>query len=155
MNRAQSLLYLKPRFDQLMLGAGLGCADDPNGYGPTLDASFTQYIHLNALNTNVMQTEVEPEDETGFTALLRAIEYDLLLPHYALTPDMSVDAPLTNVKFSQTFRALKQLRDDAWAEANNAGYIGGTPANVGGFVLDLAHNSPSDPLEFREFREFG
>jgi hypothetical protein len=84
--------------------------------------------------------------------LLTATTYDLLLPLYALQPDFSVDAPLTNVKFSQTYRALKDLRDQAWAEASEYGYIV-APLNAGGFVLDLAHNEPVDALT--GWREFG
>lgn len=151
MNRAQALLYLKPRFDSLMLNVGRGCADDGEGYSPSLDAAFIQYIQFNALTGNVMNTVVESDDEAGFTALLQAVEYDLLLPFYALQTDISVDAPLTNVKFSQSYRALKELRDAAWAQATEYGYVGGEPVNAGGFVLDLAHSSTMDVRDYREF----
>jgi hypothetical protein len=148
MNRVDALIYLKPRFDKLMLGIGAGVADDIEGYGSTLDASFQRYIDVNGLVTNVMDTMVESDDTSGFTVMLNAVEYDFLIPFYAMTPDLSVDAPLTNVKFSQTYRALKELRDEAWANAADYGYIG-SPLNAGGFVLNLSHNEPT--LAEREF----
>lgn len=149
MNRQEALLFLKPRFDSLMLGAGRGCADDPDGYGPALDAAFQRYLISEGLSGNVMTTVVANEDTPGFCALLTAYTYDLLLPLYAVMADVSVDAPLTNVKFSQVYRQLKDLRDQAWQDASDYGYL--ADINADGFVLTLTHNEPCDSYS----REFG
>jgi hypothetical protein len=150
MNRTDSLLFLKSRFDALMLGVERTVDDTQTGYQPTLDESFSRYIDINGLTTNVMETVVSGEDSYGFGVLLSATTYDLLIPLYAMTPDMSVDAPLTNVKFSQTFRALQDLRMEAWEEAAQYGYIG-PKINAGGFVLQLTHNEPGNADTWREF----
>jgi hypothetical protein len=150
MNRADALLYVKPRFDKLMLAVECGVQDDIDGYGPALDSAFQRYSSLNALSTHVMNTIVEADDEYGFTVLLNVCEYDLLIPFYAMQPDIIVDAPLTSVKLSQTYRALRELRDEARTEAAEFGYVDAA-LNSGGFVLDLAHNAIPDPAH----REFG
>lgn len=151
MNREDALLYVKPRFDKLMLSVERGVDDDFDGYAPSIDAAFHRYIAINGLTTNVMSTIVDEEDAFGFSALLNATTYDLLLPIYALSADVSVDAPLTSVKFSQTYRALKDLRDASWAEAAEYGYF--QTENAGGFVLSLSHNEPSGVIT--DHHEFG
>jgi len=149
MNRQDALAYLNPRFDHLMLAVSRTVDDSPSGYEPSLDASFARYIATEGLPSTVMDTVVPNEDLPGFTTLLHATTYDLLLPIYAVQVDISVDAPLTNVKFSQTYRALKDLRDQAWADAAAFGYI--SDVNADGFVLTLTHNEPSGAA----WREFG
>lgn len=150
MNRAEGLIYLKSRFDALMFGVERTVDDSTTGYAPVLDEGFKRYIEVNGLTTHVMNTVVEGEDSYGFGVLLSATEYDLLVPLYAMTPDLSVDAPLTNVKFSQTYRALQELRAEAWEEAGQYGYIG-PKINAGGFVLELPHNEPGGASAWREF----
>jgi hypothetical protein len=152
MNRDDALLYLKPRFDKLMLGIERGVDDDIDGYASSIDAAFYRYISLNGLSTNLTNTVVEDDDAYGFGVLLSATTYDMLLPSYATLADISVDAPLMNVKLSQTYRALKDLRDDAWKEAAEYGYF--QTENAGGFVLQLTHNEPS-PFTLSDHHEFG
>lgn len=147
MNRAESLaLVTSIGLNSIMTHAGRVLTDTSTGYGPALDRAFAAYIRLNSLATTVTTTDVADSDEYGFQVLLRAVTYDLVLPMIAITPDMSVDAPLTNVKFSQVFRAIKQLRDDAWAEAANYGY--GEYSNVGGFKVNLDFNEKQNGSEF-------
>lgn len=147
MNRAESLaLVTSIGLNSIMTHAGRVLIDTSTGYGPALDRAFAAYIRLNSLATTVTTTDVADSDEYGFQVLLRAVTYDLVLPMIAITPDMSVDAPLTNVKFSQVFRAIKQLRDDAWAEAANYGY--GEYSNVGGFKVNLDFNEKQNGSEF-------
>lgn len=132
--------------DKVMTHAGRLLTDSLTGYGPALDRAFAAYIRLNELGTTVTTTVVSSADEYGFQVLLRAVTYDLVLPMVAVNPDLSVDAPLTNVKFSQVFRSLKQLRDDAWVEAANYGY--GEMSNVGGFKLNLDFNEKQNANEY-------
>ena len=151
MNRADALAYMQGRYDALMLGAGRTVDDSPTGYAPALDAAFMQYIVLNGLSTTVMDTVIAPADVPCFTTLLEATMYDVVLPAYALQPDVSVDAPLTNVKFSQMYRQLGDLRTQAWTNATACGYVAPSAVNADGFVLTLTHNEPSGSA----WREFG
>lgn len=147
MNRAEALtLVTSIGMNSVMTQAGRLLTDTPSGYGPALDRSFASYIILNNLATTVLTTVVPTVDAYGFEILLRATTYDLVLPMLAISPDLSVDAPLTNVKYSQVFRAVKQLRDDAWLEAANYGY--GDSINVGGFKLNLDFNEPQNVNEY-------
>lgn len=130
----------------VMTQAGRDLTDTTTGYGPALDRAFAAYIRLNSLATSVTTTDTADSDEYGFHVLLRAVTYDLVLPILAISPDISVDAPLTNAKFSQVFKAIKQLRDEAWAEAANYGY--GESSNVGGFKLKLDFNEKQNATEF-------
>lgn len=152
MNRAQALTLVQSiGMNSVMTQAGRDLTDTITGYGPALDRAFAAYIIANELATTVTTTTVETTDEYGFQVLLRAVTYDLVLPMLAVAPDLSVDAPLTNVKFSQVFRAVKQLRDEAWAEAANHGY--GDASNVGGFKLNLDFNENQG--SYVPNREFG
>ena len=128
--------------------AGRDLDDDPTGFGPALDRSFAYYITLNSLSTSVTETVIPAADVYGFQTLMRAETYDLTLPEIAVLVDTSVDAPLTSAKFSQTFRAFKDLRDAAWKECASYGY-GDT--SVGGFKQNLDFLEPS----FSAAQEFG
>lgn len=149
MNREGALAYLNPRFDALMLAVARTVDDSVTGYLPSLDASFVRYIASEGVNTTVVDTVVPSEDVPGFTKLLDATTYDLLLPFYAIQVDVSVDAPLTTIKYSQQYRMLKELRDAAWVEAGDFGYV--SNLNADGFVLTLTHNEPGNSSASREF----
>jgi hypothetical protein len=151
-NRSEALALVQSvGMNSVMTQAGRLTTDSLTGYGPALDRAFAAYIRLNELATTVTTTTVESVDEYGFQVLLRAVTYDLVLPMLSVTPDLSVDAPLTNVKFSQVFRQVKQLRDEAWAEAANYGY--GEASNVGGFKVNLDFNENQGA--YAASREFG
>lgn len=147
MNRTEALAVAQSiGLDKLMTHAGRLLTDSTTGYGPALDRAYRAYITLYQLDTGLTDTVVAVAHEEGFTILLKATTYDLVLPMIAVAPDMSVDAPLTNVKFSQVFRAIKQLRDEAWAEAALYGY--GDFSNVGGFRVNLDFQEPGRRSEF-------
>lgn len=150
MDRTEALVVAQSiGLDTVMTFAGRTLDDSATGYGPALDRAYRAYIRLYELDTGVNDTDIAAADIFGFEALVRATTYDLILPYAAIASDVSVDAPLTNVKFSQVYRALKQLRDSAWGEASLYGY--GELDNVGGFVVNLDFNENQD----RAGREFG
>lgn len=123
--------------------------DDATGFAPALDRAFAAYISLNSLGSGLTDTTVAAEDEYGFTTLMRATTYDLILPEVAVLVDTSIDAPLTSAKFSQMFRAFQTLRDSAWKEAALYGY--GAEINVGGFRTNLDFREPHDADGTAEF----
>lgn len=143
MDRAEALDWLNSAgLGSVMEAGGRLTTDSLTGYKPALDRAFSLYINLNDLDTDVETTEVELADEYGFTTLLSAVTYDLILPAFALKADASVDAPLANVKRSQMYRQLKELRDDAWALASENGYT--NYSNVGGWSFNLDYKEPGD-----------
>jgi hypothetical protein len=150
MNRVDALALVKSiGLNDAMVQAARDVIDDATGYGPALDRAFAAYIRANSLTTGVTDTVVAAADEYGFQVLLRAVSYDLVLPSLALQIDTSVDAPLINIKLSQAFKAIKQLRDDAWAECALYGYSDYT--NVGGFRVNLDFNEKQRPIAY-EYR---
>lgn len=149
MNRDQALAVAQSiGLNGLMSFAGRSTDDTPTGYGPALDRSFGVYIGVRGLTTTLTTSDVATADVIGFTYLLQGSVYDLILPFAAITPDMSVDAPLTNVKFSQTFRALQALRDSAWQMACSFGYCSEDNTSGMTVVLDFNESSPTTVHEF-------
>lgn len=143
MDRTEALTWLNSAgLDPVMTGAGRTLIDEAAGYGPALDRAFSLYINLYGLTTDVTTTTVAAAYEYGFTVLLSAVSYDLALPKYALKFDGSVDAPLANLKRSQMYRQIKELRDDAWLRASEYGYS--DYSNVGGWVVGLDFKEPGD-----------
>lgn len=141
MNRAAALAFLQNNgFNGLMTQAGRLTTDAATGYGPALDRAYRAYIALYDLSSTVTTTTVGAAHYAGFEALVRAVTYDLVRPAFALMTDMSVDAPLTNAKLSQAFKALSQLAAEAWAEAASYGYV--QVSNVGWSSLNLDHLEP-------------
>lgn len=142
MNRSEALAFLSENgFDTVMGYAQRLTTDSAGGYKPALDRAFALYIRVNALNTGVTTTTVPAADEYGFGVLLQAVTYDLVIPFAAVTPDLQVDAPQTNTKFSQVYKMLAAERDRLWAEAAQYGY--GDEVLVGGFKLNLDFNEPT------------
>ena len=123
-----------------MTAGGRLLTDTVSGFGPALDRAFSLYTRVNDLATGVNDTIVDPADEYGFSILLSAVTYDLVLPAFALKADASIDAPLANVKRSQLYRQMKELRDDAWALASAYGYS--DYSNVGGWSVNLDFKEP-------------
>lgn len=141
MDRADALAWLNSAgLGSVMASGGRDIDDSLTGYSPALDRAFSMYIAVNELATNVGNTDIPLADEYGFTALLSAVTYDLVLPAFALKADASVDAPLSNVKRSQMYRHLKELRDDAWSLASDYGYV--NTSNVGGWSVNLDFKEP-------------
>lgn len=141
MDRAGALSYLKDSgFDPLMTAAGRLTTDLPAGYKPAIDRSLR---YLGVATADLSTAVVPPTDEPAYEALLRATTYDLLLPGFVLSVDQSVDAPLTNVKASQAYRQLKEMRDAAWEDV--AGY-GFGPADVTITTVTLDYLEPVDDL---------
>lgn len=150
MDRDQALAVAQSiGLNGLMTFAGRTTDDTPTGYGPALDRSFGIYINVRGLTTTVTTTTVVTADVIGFTYLIQGSVYDLILPYAAITPDMSVDAPLTNVKFSQTFRALQALRESAWQMACSFGYC--SEDNTSGMVVNLDFNEQTPVSAGKEF----
>lgn len=152
MDRDEALAYLNSTMDALMTSVSRLLTDSAGGYGPALDAAFSLYILKNELLTDVTDTDVEAADTYCFQLLLIATVYDLILPAVAATKvDFSVDAPLASIKFSQSYRALWQLRNDAWAQASACGNYGYSIDNVGGFKIALDFNEPASTYGSSEF----
>jgi Fe-S cluster assembly scaffold protein SufB len=141
MNRAEALAHLQESgFNAVMAYAQRLTTDVATGYKPALDRAFATYIRTNSLATTVTTTTVAAADEYGFSVLLQAVAYDTVMPFVVVTPDLSVDAPLTNTKFSQVYKMMAAERDRLWAEAAAYGY--GDETNVGGFKARLDFNEP-------------
>lgn len=134
-------------YNAVMTAAGRTTEDTPQGFGPALDRAWAAYVYANSLSES--PDEIPAADVYGFQSLLQAVTYDLVLPAIATLVDTSVDAPLTNAKFSQQFRAVQALRDAAWGEAASFGY-GVIANNVNGFAANLNFLEPSC-LTSREF----
>ena len=115
--------------------------DAAGGYGPALDTAYGLYIQTHGLATTVTTTDTDDAHAYCFQALLQAVVYDLAIPGIAATGvDVQVDAPLTNVKWSQKFRQYESLRDAAWERASACGY--GLESNVGGFKVNFDFKEP-------------
>lgn len=132
MNRVEALAYLTDGgFARLMKYAGRAVDDSVSGYKPALDRAFRAFgVPIASLPAASVLSSLDE----AFGATLRAVTYDLILPYLATFADSSVDAPLTNVKASQIYRQVREMRDDAWAEAGLYGY---GPINVGYATLAL------------------
>jgi hypothetical protein len=142
------LAYVQSRFDLLATKSGRGTDDSPTGYGPVLDLAFRQYISRNGLTTTIDDTEIASADEYCFLALVDALVYDFVLPGIAVNQvDISVDAPLTSMKHSQSFRGIDALKNDAWARAAACGW--GVMDNTGGFKVNLDIMEPGCGTEYR------
>lgn len=145
MDRADALAFLNASgFDGLMTKIGRATTDTANGYGPSLDRAFRIHIERDQLTTGPLDTVVDDEDVEGFCLLLRATTFDLVLVGFATMVDSSVDAPLTNMKLSQAYRQIKELRDDAWRLAGEHGY--GESANASGMKVNLDFLEPADAV---------
>lgn len=143
MDRAEALVVLNNSgLGAVMTAAGRLITDSATGFGPALDRAFSLYINVNSLSTGVTDTDTATADEYGFSILLSAVTYDLVLPAFALKADASVDAPLANIKRSQMYRQIKELRDDAWELAAAYGYNDGS--NIGGWSFNLDFKEPGD-----------
>lgn len=141
MDRVAALAWLQNAgTNTLMIQAGRTIGDTPGGYGPAIDRAYAAYISRDALSTGVTTTTVAPIDLYGFSTLLNATTYDLVLPSLAHLVDSSVDAPLTNMKLSQMFRQVESLRKQAWEEAAALGY--GAFTTVGGYKMNLDFLEP-------------
>jgi len=142
MNRDEALANVKSVMDTAMESIGRGTTDISTGYKPALDSAFRQYITRYGLTTGLDDTDTDPAHDYCFLALLEAVTYDMIVPGLAATQvDFSVDAPLTSVKFSQAFRAMKDARNWAWWRASACGW--GLESNVNAFRVSLAFNEPT------------
>lgn len=142
MDRDEALVQVSSiGLNRVMALAGRDLTDTPTGFGPALDRAFAAYIMANSLDSSVTTTTVATADSYGFSSLLRAVSYDLILPEIAVLIDTSVDAPLSSAKYSQMFRAFQQLRADAWKECAVYGY--GGEINAGGYKTNLDFREPS------------
>lgn len=132
--------------DPLYSNAGRTLADESVGYGPALDRAFAAYTIMQESDTALVV--VADGDTWGFQFVLQATAYDVILPFYATMVDSSIDAPLSSAKFSQQYKALKQLRDAAWADAANYGYA--VYSNMAGMKANLDFLEPceSDGAEY-------
>lgn len=142
MDRDGALALIKSLgFDSLMVAAKRTTEDEVVGYAPALDRAFATYTVMKESTTALVV--VAAEDEYGFGSLLKAVTYDLILPTVAATMvDVSIDAPLTSAKYSQQYKALKELRDQAWIEAGYYGYVSAT--NMDGMRTNLDFLEPND-----------
>lgn len=143
MNRTEALAYLNSTMDVVMTAAGRLLTDTLTGYKPALDRAFRIYIGQNSLGTTITTTDTDDDDDECFTALLEATVYDLALPAISnLKVDVSVDAPLSNIKFSQAFRQFNTLRNNAWLRASACGY-GLVTDNTNAFSVNLDFLEPA------------
>jgi hypothetical protein len=143
MDRAEALSYIQAMMDSLSTAAGRETGDTMAGYRAALDSAFAQYITKNGLTTTTTTTDVPGVDAASFMALLEAVTYDLLLPSLAIAlVDVSVDAPLTGIKQSQSVRNLQRMQEAAWARAGAFGW--GHMDNVGGFKVNFDILEPGD-----------
>jgi hypothetical protein len=135
MNRTAVLNWLKTAgFDALCAECDRTMQDGAAGVGPALDNAFYAYGAARALPGDPLAADVPLSDWLGFQDLLKLHLYNLLIPTLQQKVDTSVDAPLTNAKLSQMFRAVVQERDNLAASAAAYGYgVLGTSAFVAGF----------------------
>lgn len=127
--------------DVLMTQAGRVTTDTSGGYAPAIDRALAVYRVGRPDAVLSGDTVVLDADATCFEIVLRATVYDVVLPSLALQVDTAVDAPLTNAKFSQAYRSIKELRDAAWLNAASCGF--GMGGNTGGFKVNLDYLEPS------------
>ncbi len=123
--------------DPLMLQVGRTLTDTPDGYAPAIDRSLVIYRAGRPDAVLVPPTVVADSDVGVYDVVLRACIYDLVLPGLAVQVDVSVDAPLTSAKFSQAYRAIRDMRDAAWKQAGDLGF--GDGGNTTGFKLNMNH----------------
>lgn len=141
MNRAAVLTMAHDNgLDALMTQVGRAVTDTGNGYAPAIDRALAVYRAGRPSAVLTGDTVVLDVDATGFEPVLRACVYDVVLPSLALQVDASVDAPLTSAKFSQAYRAIRDLRDAAWLDAASYGF--GAHGNTGGFRVNLDFLEP-------------
>ena len=121
--------------------------DTPTGFAMQLDRTYSAYFALVGVTVDpedIATYDVPDGDAYCFEQYLSGLIYDSILPSASLTSDFSVDAPLTNIKRSQLYRQIKDLRDDAWSAAASCGYTTpGVRDFVGGFKVNLDFNEPS------------
>jgi hypothetical protein len=144
MNRAGALAWLQASgINALMTQAGRTTDDTSTGYGPALDQAFTIHGITYGLPEPYDAANVPAAQQLCFTALLRASAYDILMPAFSAMVDANVDAPLTGAKFSQMFKQVSMLREEAWREASACGY--GIAAQASGYRVNLDFLEPPEP----------
>lgn len=122
----------------VMLVAGRTLDDTATGYGPALDEAFAAYGAMTGATT--IPSVVATAHQIGFRVLMRATVYDLVLPAFSALVDASIDAPLTNAKWSQAYRQLAAQSELAWQKAMGYGY--GPLLGASGFRVNLDFLEP-------------
>jgi hypothetical protein len=146
-NRTEALSWLQANgFNTLMQHVERTTDDTSTGYAPALDRAFAIYGRAHGMPPPYTSITTSDSEDECFTALLRAVTYDLVITGAAALVDTSVDAPLTSTKFSQLFKQLGALRDEAWRMAAICGYES-IHDRMRGHVFDLGFLEPPDDQE--------
>lgn len=124
MDRADALAYIKPFADRLFLLGKRQIDDSDFGYGPAIDEAFRSF---DVDDADLLTTTIDDVDCQGFRASLRYYALDLVEWNLLTFVDGQVDAPLTNLKWSQVLKAVATKKAQALSDMTKEG-IG--PANV-------------------------
>ena len=142
MNRIEALAYIDGKLGAQFELIGRLRDDSAEGWKPVLDQAFRRYIVMYGKSTTVTTTTVAADEEECFEYLLDALAYGYILPFVAGdSADISVDAPLTSIKYSQQYRQFQTQEAAAWEKAGACGY-GKSTSEFGGFKVNFDYNEP-------------
>lgn len=124
MDRAAALVYIKPFADRVYLLGKRQLDDSALGYAPAIDEALRSF---DVADDDLATTTIADADTAGYRAALRYYALDLIEWNLLTMVDGQVDAPLTNLKWSQVLKSVATKKAQALSDMTREG-IG--PANV-------------------------
>lgn len=136
--RVDALNYIAPLVLRVYQAARRGVSDSPDGLGPSLDEAFRAF---GATSATLFTTTIPDADDEKFRATLRYQALDLVEWDLLTMVDNRVDAPTSDVKWSQMLKAVQTKKAQALAEM---GRLGIAPVNTSWARWTFDHLEDSD-----------